>query len=61
MAKLGGDQWGKTERVDGASDDLEEMRLKERGCRVGAQLESEPLPNLGHGRIRDAAGLTPQR
>lgn len=60
MMKLGGDQWGKAERVDGASNDLEEMRWKESGGRVGAQLESEPLPNLGHGSIRDTAGLTPQ-
>lgn len=60
MVKLGGDQWGQPGRVDGTSDDLEEMRLKESGGRVGAQLESEPLPNLGHGCIRDTAGLTPQ-
>lgn len=44
----------------GASDDLEEMRLGESGGSVGEQLESEPFPNLGRGRIRDTAGLTPQ-
>lgn len=36
MVKLGGDQWGKPGKVDGASNDLKEMRLKESGGRVGA-------------------------
>lgn len=60
MVKLGADQWGSPGTVDGTSDDLEEMRLEERGGRGGEQLESEPFPNLGHGRIRDTAGLKPQ-
>lgn len=60
MVKLDGDQWGDSGRVDGASNELEEIRLKESEGRVGAQLESEPFPNLGRGWIRDTAGLTPQ-
>ena len=60
MAKLGGDQWREPGRVDGTSNDLEEMIQKESGGRVGAQLEFEPFPNLGRRRIRDTAGLTAQ-
>lgn len=60
MVKLGGDQRGRPGRVDGASNDLEKMRLEESGGGVGEQLESEPFPNLGRGQIRDTAGLKPQ-
>jgi hypothetical protein len=60
MEKLGSDHWGGPRRGDEASDGLEEMRLEERGSRVGEELESEPYPNLGRGQIRDTVGLKPR-
>lgn len=52
--KLGGDQWGRPGKGDGASDDLQEMRLEESRGRWGNSWR------LNHAQIWDLGGLGTQ-